>query len=330
MPTIYDALVHDQGYSPHVAWRITFIVPGCIILTVAAGLFFLCEDTPTGSWANRHLAAEQNLADHGVNTTIVDAPKGIDGTHASGSSTPPTIDLEKKDPSTTDPESNSPPQALLDTARGEIIQAPTWSQTLRVMFQPQTLVLAFSYFNSFGAELAINSVLGAYYQRNFPSLGQTHSGQWAAMFGLLNVVTRPLGGILADVLYRVSGGSLWVKKLWIHFLGGAAGVLLIAIGVLDTRDMSTMIALIAVMAVFLEAGNGANFALVPHVNASANGVVSGMTGATGNFGGIVYAIVFRYVGTNGKSFWIIGVMCCAMNLLALPIRPVSKKQVGGK
>ena len=43
MPSIYDSLV-SGGYSPHVAWRVTFIVPGVVILTVAAGLFFLCED----------------------------------------------------------------------------------------------------------------------------------------------------------------------------------------------------------------------------------------------------------------------------------------------
>lgn len=343
MPSIYDALIENQGYSPHVAWRITFIVPGVVILTVAAGLFFLCEDTPTGPWADRHLAAQENLTSHGINTTIVDAPKGIDGnpTHGSGASTPPVSDMEKTSDGTPrkisthndhdhDHEAHLTTQQMLDTARGEIIQKPTWSQTLRVMTQPQTLVLAFCYFNSFGAELAINSVLGAYYQRNFPSLGQTHSGQWAAMFGLLNVVTRPLGGILADVLYRFSNGNLWVKKFWIHFLGIIAGVFLIAIGVLDSRDRNTMFGLIGAMAVFLEAGNGANFALVPHVNSSANGVVSGMTGATGNFGGIIYAIVFRYVGTNGKSFWIIGIMACALNLLAMPIRPVSKKQIGGK
>lgn len=335
MPTIYDSLVENQGYSPHVAWRITFIVPGVIILTVAAGLFFLCEDTPTGSWSTRHLAAQQNLTAHNIDTRVVDAPKGIhtnlDPDSGSGSPTPE--DMEKgsslKLPPKVGHEAELSEQEMLDTAKGEVIQKPTWSQMLRVMIQPQTLVLAFCYFNSFGAELAINSVLGSYYQHNFPALGQTHSGQWAAMFGLLNVVTRPLGGILADVFYRYSHGSLWVKKFWIHFLGVIAGVFLIAIGVLDTHDQNTMFGLIAAMAVFLEAGNGANFALVPHVNSSANGIVSGMTGATGNFGGIIYAVVFRYVGTTGKSFWIIGCMACAINLLALPIRPVSKKQIGG-
>lgn len=40
------------------------------------------------------------------------------------------------------------------------------------------------------SELAINSYIARYYLKNFPYLGQTRSGQWASMFGLLNVFTR--------------------------------------------------------------------------------------------------------------------------------------------
>jgi NNP family nitrate/nitrite transporter-like MFS transporter len=46
-------------------------------------------------------------------------------------------------------------------------------------------------------ELAINSYLASYYLRNFPDLGQTNAGRWASMFGLLNVFSRPLGGIIS-------------------------------------------------------------------------------------------------------------------------------------
>jgi MFS transporter, NNP family, nitrate/nitrite transporter len=65
-----------------------------------------------------------------------------------------------------------------------------------------------------------------------------------------------------------------------------AGAFLIAIGTLDPKNDSTMFGLIAGFAFFLEGANGAVFALVPHVNPNANGVVSGMVGATGNFGGM--------------------------------------------
>jgi NNP family nitrate/nitrite transporter-like MFS transporter len=50
-----------------------------------------------------------------------------------------------------------------------------------------------------------------------------------------------------------------------------SGVFLIIIGKLDPKKLDEMIGLIAVMAIFLEAGNGANFALVPHIHPHANG-----------------------------------------------------------
>lgn len=81
-------------------------------------------------------------------------------------------------------------QEMVDVARGEIVVAPTFKEGLHVLFSMQTLFHGATYFCSFGGELAINSYLGAYYLRNFPELGQTGSGRWASMFGLLNIITR--------------------------------------------------------------------------------------------------------------------------------------------
>ncbi len=90
------------------------------------------------------------------------------------------------------------------------------------------------------------------------------------MFGLLNVFTWPSGGFIGDVLYKYTH-SLWVKKFWIHFVGIATGVFLIAIGITDPHNESTLFGLVAGMAFSHEAGYGANFALVPHVHPFANG-----------------------------------------------------------
>ena len=96
------------------------------------------------------------------------------------------------------------------------------------------------------------------------------------MFGLLNVVTRyclrrhclstlsiltchssrPLGGIISDLLYKHVSTNLWLKKGWILLVGIISGAFLIAIGLLNPQDETTMFGLIAGMAFFLEAGNG--------------------------------------------------------------------------
>ena len=61
------------------------------------------------------------------------------------------------------------------------------------------------------------------------------------------------------------------------------------------------------------------------------GIVSGITGATGNLGGIIFAIIFRYHGTNyARVIWIIGIISIAMNLAVSWIPPIPKRQIGGR
>jgi NNP family nitrate/nitrite transporter-like MFS transporter len=82
---------------------------------------------------------------------------------------------------------------------------------------------------------------------------------------------------------------------------------------------------------FTNTSQGATFSLVPHVHPHANGIVSGCTGAAGNLGGIVFAIIFRYEpNMYGKVFWIIGVMTIGINLALCWIKPVPKGQIGGR
>jgi MFS transporter, NNP family, nitrate/nitrite transporter len=265
MPAIYDSFVHKRGLTPHVAWRVTFIVPFILITAVALGLFFLTEDTPTGKWADR-----MNAVPHGQTETIVTTTGGLtDRPSVSGS----VSSEDKKNPTAApaDVETGAGEVQIIDEVQHEVVQKPSFQEAMKVVFSLQTLMLCSGYVCSFGGELAINSILGSYYLKNFAYLGQTTSGRWAAMFGLLNVVTRPLGGFIADIIYRFTNHNLWAKKMWIHFVGVVSGVLLIIIGQLDPHNLDTMVGLIAVMAIFLEAGNGANFALVPHIHPHANG-----------------------------------------------------------
>ncbi|KAG7114914.1 Nitrate transporter like protein [Verticillium longisporum] len=261
---------------------------------------------PLLTWSDRHLHVQENLQGHGIQenvlTDVVDVPGGIADRHSTPS--PTAFDSEKnstndnKNTSKFENEATISRDEMLVTAQGETILKPTFKDGL-----------------------------------NFPSLGQTGASNWAAMFGFLNVVTRPLGGIVGDVLYHFGKQNLWLKKGWVSFCGIMTGLLLILIGRLNPHDEATMFGLIFLMAVFHEAGNGANFALVPHVHPQANGIVSGLTGAGGNLGGIIFAIIFRFMdnGTNyAKGFWVIGCMHIGLNVLVSWIPPLPKGQIGGR
>jgi NNP family nitrate/nitrite transporter-like MFS transporter len=308
MPAIFDSLIQNRHLTAHVAWRVSFIVPFIIITAVALGIIFLGEDTPTGSWATRHHVGETFTAPASPTNSIKE----------------PTEKPEKLDA-----EANNEVSAV-DTAEGEVIVAPTFQEAMSVLFSLQTLALAGPYACAFGGELAINSILGSYYLKNFPKLGQTGAGRWAAMFGLLNVVFRPLGGVVSDLIYKYTG-SIWGKKGWLVFCGIMLGCFEIAIGLTDSKQEKVMFGLVAGLAVFMDAANGANFAIVPHVHPFANGILSGFVGAAGNLGGIIFAIVFRYNGVHyNKAIWIIGAISIGVNVACSWIRPLPKGQVGGR
>lgn len=333
MPAILDSLVHKQRLTPHVAWRVSFIVPAILITAIALGMLFLCEDTPTGKWADRNKMVSGTSGDSTpveTNGVVIDLPNG--GKLGLDRTPPPNFTLEEKKEPIEGYVSNieSPRLGEVEIAQAEVVKAPTFREGVNVFFSLQCLMLALPYACSFGGELAINSILGAYYMDRFPSLTQTSSGKWAAMFGLLNVVFRPAGGMLSDVIYRRTNRSVSAKKFWLVFLGVGQGAMCLAIGLLNTHKQSTMFGLVAGLALFMDASNGANFAVVPHVFPQANGILSGFVGASGNLGGVIFALLFRFNGIHyGRVIWWIGCICVAVNVGVSWIRVIPKGQVGG-
>lgn len=61
------------------------------------------------------------------------------------------------------------------------------------------------------------------------------------------------------------------------------------------------------------------------------GLITGVTGAAGDLGGIVFLLIHRYSDTNyAKVFWLVGIITIAGNVLVSWIRPIPKGQLGGR
>ncbi|KAF5669218.1 mfs nnp nitrate nitrite transporter [Fusarium heterosporum] len=332
MPAVFDSLVAHQGMSPSKAWRVTFIVPLICLIVCGLGMLFLCPDSPMGSWDEQAFQVRKNMEAHGITS--------------SGDVTPiPTparsmVDEEKtreKDVKIGDHEHSISRNEAVEIAQGEIVVKPTLREALPVTYSPQTIFHVATYACSFGGELAINAILSSYFKKNFPHLDQTKASNYAAIFGFLNFINRPLGGVIADILYNKCGRNLWLKKAWIVTCGVVTGALLIVIGKVNPSEanggsIGSLVGLVVVMSIFIEAGNGANFALVPHVHPFANGILSGLTGGGGNIGGIMFAVVFRFMhGGNdyAMGLWVIGIITIALNLAVCWIPPLPKGQIGG-
>jgi len=237
-------------------------------MATAVLMLLLCPDTPTGKWSERENVVKRNLE----MTYIHDIPSIR---RAAAIAVAASNDTTEKDVSSSnideDVEADGSVNTVVNAYTHETVQNPDFVEFYNVAASAQTLALCAAYFCSFGAEIAINSILGSYYVVNFKHLDQTTSGRWAAMFGLLNIYGRPLGGVVGDFLYKYTNGNLWAKKAWVHLLGIMAGVMCIIIGMADTHELHRMVGMVAALAFFMDAGNGANFALVPHVHPYANG-----------------------------------------------------------
>ena len=331
MPAIFDSLVHSRGLTPHTAWRVSFVVPAILITFIALGMLFLCEDTPTGKWSDRRKMVPGGSGDAtpiNIDGVAVDLP----GDGKLGLAVPTSQDSKDRMDEKLDSSSSieAPGIGQVEVARAEIVKPPNFKECMRVLFSWQFLLLGLPYACSFGGELAINSILGVYYVNNF-NIDQTHSGKWAAMFGLLNVFFRPAGGIVSDIIYRATNHSVSAKKIWLMFVIFGQGVFCLAIGLLNSHSRPTMVGLVAGLAMFMDASNGANFAVVPHVFPHANGVLSGYVGASGNLGGVIFAILFRLNGANySKVIWIIGAVSIVVSVGVSWIRVIPKGQIGGR
>lgn len=341
MPALMNDLL-KRGYSNHQSWTYAFVIgPFIILIFIALLITVFGKDCPEGKWSQRG-----DILDIGVdvrsveivsirsNHPVLSHASMVVPPHTMHSDKIPNIDDKLSDGSMADNDVDIVQTRVEDVVDlNQIVEDPTFMSFIKTTFHYRTMLVALPYVITFGGELSIEAVLSALYKSRAKADGldwaESKSGAWASMIGLLNVVTRPLGGIISDYLYR-KFKTTKVKKFWLLFCSSMEGIFLIWIGFIPQSKMTVhgLIASFSVMCIFMEAGNGACFSLVPHINPKNVGIVSGITGAFGNMGGIFFSLVFRFnVNADGTSnymrgFWIIGICCLAVSLVCafIPVK----------
>jgi NNP family nitrate/nitrite transporter-like MFS transporter len=161
----------------------------------------------------------------------------------------------------------------------------------------QVAVLNVAYFVTFGSELAVVSMLPLFFLETFEGLDPIKAGLLASGFAFMNLVARPTGGHLSDTIGRR-------KTLSVLILG-----LMVGYFILSQIDGSWWIplAVIATMccSFFVQAGEGAVFAVVPLIQRRMTGQIAGMAGAYGNVGAVCYLTVLSFVDYS-TFFMVIG------------------------
>ncbi len=151
----------------------------------------------------------------------------------------------------------------------------------------QVAILDLSYFVTFGSELAVVSMLPLFFLETFEGLDPVKAGLLASGFAFMNLVARPTGGWFSDNFGRRASLMILIGGLAVGYL------------VLSQIDGSWWIpaAVIATMccSFFVQAGEGAVFAIVPLVKRRLTGQIAGMAGAYGNVGAVTYLTALSFV-----------------------------------
>ncbi|KAG0698595.1 major facilitator superfamily domain-containing protein [Suillus ampliporus] len=317
MIALFNQLLAD-GISPHTAWRVAFaIVPVPILLVVAVATLIFGTDHPAGRWSDRHKAVPAATPAPDDQASITNS-KNTNTKFGHGIET----GNEKNVQVTITAIGDKNIVSELDTAVNKPV---TLELAYEVIVNPLTWLPSLAYMTTFGYELAIDANLAnvLYTLLKSPTFGQTKAGYIASIYGLLNVFSRPLGGYFGDLIYIQFGVP--GKKYLTIACGVAQGLLSLGLGLyIDNHSdpsLTVIIVIFVILAIFNEVANGVNFSLVPHCNPNSNGFMSGIVGAMGNLGGVLFAIIFRFEPSPaGKAFWICGIIAIGVNLLLCVIR----------
>ncbi len=176
--------------------------------------------------------------------------------------------------------------------------------------------LAFAYAMCFGMEITFDNVASLHFVDSF-KLSQSSAGFWAGIFGFMNLFARALGGMASD-----KTGNRWGMRGKGVLL--ACFLLLEGLFLIAFAGSSSFIPAIVFMlsfALFLKMANGATYGIVPFVNEKNVGLISGIVGAGGNLGGMIFGFLFKSESVSyAQAFTYIGITVIVVSGLVMITR----------
>jgi MFS transporter, NNP family, nitrate/nitrite transporter len=154
--------------------------------------------------------------------------------------------------------------------------------------QRQYLALVIQYATCFGVELTMNNAAAIYFKEEFDQTTES-AAAIASLFGWMNLFARGLGGYCSDKLIARMGmrGRLAVHTF--ALLAEGAMVLVFA----NSTSLAGSIVILVVFSTFVQMAEGTSYGIVPYVDPPNTGTISGIIGAGGNTGAVLFGLCFR-------------------------------------
>jgi NNP family nitrate/nitrite transporter-like MFS transporter len=150
----------------------------------------------------------------------------------------------------------------------------------------QIAILSLVYSLTFGSELAVVSMFPQFLETTF-SISVSLAGMLGASYALMNLVARPGGGWISDRFGRR-------RTLFIMVFGGMVSHWLMS-EIDSSWQLTSAITLAVIGSIFLKAGNGACFAVIPLISKPLTGKLAGMAGAYGSVGAVFFLTLFSFM-----------------------------------
>ncbi|KAK3610054.1 hypothetical protein CHS0354_032139 [Potamilus streckersoni] len=344
MPALFE-LVKICGADEFLAWKIALVIPAALCLGVGILIIWTSDDCPQGHWSKRKLP-EVNLKVSVISSTRYNDDKKDamrDKNEGDRKSEQIGIGVEKN-------------QVANEVAERSGSSMFCVAGSYWMYFT--VFVLSVHYGLSFGVEIAVDTVMNLYFlyrfkKENCTSASETHVPPFnltnittmsspfhvtndcsilsqntasliASLFGLMNFFARALGGVFSDLLYRnlaISG------RLLAHMIClTCEGIMLIVFSQMTT--IPSAIALMIVFSIFVQMGCGSTYSLVPYVNPRRVGVISGLIGAGGNAGAIIWNTIWADMVNDDQSrwFWVLGICVLVGSFFTLLI-PIQNQRI---
>jgi NNP family nitrate/nitrite transporter-like MFS transporter len=189
--------------------------------------------------------------------------------------------------------------------------AKTWKDYAGLLKETDSWWFCFLYSITFGGFVGLASYLSVFFRDQY-HVSKVQAGDFTTFVVLFGSFLRPVGGMLAD---RLGGYRMLLVLL--------TGISLCLAGVTTLPPAVTALGLLAGAMAMMGLGNGSVFQLVPQRFAGRVGIMTGIVGAAGGFGGFLLPSALGAIkdgtGTFGTGFALLAIVAIsgAGALLAL-------------
>ncbi len=187
-------------------------------------------------------------------------------------------------------------------------KAPAWRDFVSVLRESDTAWFCFFYCFTFGGFVGLASFLTVFFHDQY-GLAKVRAGDFTTIVVLAGSFLRPVGGWLSD---KIGGYRLLLMLLTL------LSVSLFAVGTLP--PLAVEVAFLFLTMGMLGMGNGAVFQLVPQRFPERIGILTGLVGAAGGFGGFLLPSLLGTIkDRTGQYSWGLYFIAAAFLLAALAL-----------